>query len=159
VSDPGVEPLLEEISELYAIMLRVARGVHDRDDAMTATQRLALIEIANAGPLRLKSLARRMNTTPATVTRAIDALEGLSFVERRADPDDKRGVIVATTRRGRTWADQRRREIRKVVENVPEAARRERLVRDLSRLNAALREASGMDEISRNALLARNDPA
>jgi hypothetical protein len=41
---------------------------------------------------------------------------------------------------------------------VPEAARRERLVRDLSRLNAALREASGTDEISRGALLARNDP-
>jgi DNA-binding MarR family transcriptional regulator len=159
VSDPGVEPLLEEISELYAIMLRIARGVHDRDDAMTATQRLALIEIGNAGPLRLKTLARRMNTTPATVTRAIDALEELRLVERRSDADDKRGVIVATTRRGRSWVDRRRREIRKVVEVVPESARSERLVRDLGRLNAALRDGSGTDEISRGALLARNDPA
>jgi DNA-binding MarR family transcriptional regulator len=159
VSEPGVESLLEEISELYAIMLRIARGVHDGDDAMTATQRLALIEIANAGPLRLKTLARRMNTTPATVTRAIDALEELTFVERRADPEDKRGVIVATTRRGRSWADRRRREIRKVIEVVPETARRERLVRDLRRLNAALRDASGTDELSRGALLARGDLA
>jgi DNA-binding MarR family transcriptional regulator len=159
VSDPGVEPLLEEISELYAIMLRIARGVHDRDDAITATQRLALIEIGNAGPLRLKTRARRMNTTPATVTRAIDALEELRLVERRSDADDKRGVIVATTRRGRSWVDRRRREIRKVVEVVPESARSERLVRDLGRLNAALRDGSGTDEISRGALLARNDPA
>src|SRR5690348_10892047 len=103
-------------------MLRIASRVHDRDDAMTATQRLGLIEIANAGPLRLKTLARRMNTTPATVTRAIDALEELGFVERRSDPDDKRGVIVATTRRGRSWADTRRREIRKVIEALPETA-------------------------------------
>jgi DNA-binding MarR family transcriptional regulator len=145
---------MEEISELYAIMLRIARGANDRDDPMTATQRLALIEIAAGGPLRLRTLARRMNTTPATVTRAVDALEQLGFVERRADPEDRRGVVVATTRRGRSWADKRGREIRQVVAVVPPQARSERLVRDLRRLNAALRDASGTDEVSRGALLA-----
>ena len=92
------EALLNEISELSAIVLRIARRVHEPDEeTMTTTQRLALIEIALAGPMRLRNLARRMETTPATATRAVDALEELGFVRRTPEPDDKRGVLVAAT--------------------------------------------------------------
>jgi DNA-binding MarR family transcriptional regulator len=66
---------MTEIAELYAIVLRVARRVHEGDEPMTATQRLALMEIVAVGPLRLRTLARRMETTPPTATRAVDALE------------------------------------------------------------------------------------
>src|SRR4051794_7866388 len=52
-SPDRAEDLLVEISELYAIVLRIARRVHDRDEAFTATQRLALIEIVAVGPLRV----------------------------------------------------------------------------------------------------------
>jgi len=143
-----------EVGELYAIVLRIARRVHEGDAAMTSTQRLALIEIAAAGPIRPNLLARRMDTTPATVTRAIDALEELGFVRRCKNPDDRRGILVAVTRTGRRWADRRRRLVQEALCQIPPAAAPARLVTDLIRLNAALRETTGHVEGSRSALLA-----
>ena len=80
--DARVQALLDEIGELYAILLRISRRV-DHDEPMTATQRLALIEIAVVGPMRLLDLAARMDTTAATASRAIDVLEDLRLVSRR----------------------------------------------------------------------------
>lgn len=121
---------------------------------MTATQRLALMEIHAAGPLRPNLLARRMDTTPATVTRAIDALEDACFVRRTDSVGDRRGVLVAVTAKGQRWAEKRRKLVREAITSIPAEAAPERLVKDLARLNAALRDATGHDEISRGALLA-----
>jgi DNA-binding MarR family transcriptional regulator len=148
------EELMGEISELYALVLRIARRVHDDPESMTSTQRLALIEINAIGPVRPNHLAKVMDTTPATVTRAIDALEDWRLVARRADPRDRRGVLVAVTARGARWADRRGRLIREVICQLPPSAAPARLVTDLARLNAELRKASGHSEVSRGALLA-----
>jgi DNA-binding MarR family transcriptional regulator len=153
-SPDRADALMGEIAELYAIVLRIARRVHQDDDAMTATQRLALMEVAAAGPLRLRQLAGRMDTTPATATRAVDALEELGLVVRKPDPNDRRGVLVDSTARGRRWADVRRDALRQVVDTVaPHAPGR--LASDLARLNAALRAETGHDDVSRHALLTR----
>jgi DNA-binding MarR family transcriptional regulator len=148
------EELMGEISELYALVLRIARRVHDDPESMTATQRLALIEINATGPVRPNHLAKVMDTTPATVTRAIDALEEWGLVARRSDPRDGRGVLVTVTARGRRWADRRRKLIRDVLGELPPSAAPARLVKDLERLNAELRKAGGHSEVSRGALLA-----
>jgi DNA-binding MarR family transcriptional regulator len=148
------EALLDEIGELYAIVLRIARRIHAGDEPMTVTQRLALIEIAHAGPLRLRNLAQRMDTTPATATRAVDALEEWGFVRRRPEPADRRGVLVVVTPRGRRWADRRRALLREAIDALADAKVPDRLIRDMAQLNAALREVSGHDDVSRSALLA-----
>lgn len=148
------EDLLDEIGELYAIVLRIARNVHEGDEPMTATQRLALIEISNAGAMRLRQLAQRMDTTPATATRAVDALEEWRFVVRKPDPDDKRGVLVVPTKRGLRWAQKRRAALLEVLEAIPDASTPARLLTDLCRLNEALRTESGHSEVARGQLLA-----
>jgi DNA-binding MarR family transcriptional regulator len=148
------EALLAEISELYALVLRIARRVHDGPEAMTSTQRLALIEIAAIGPVRPNYLARLMDTTPATVTRAIDALEEWGLVARRSDPKDGRGILVAVTARGARWADRRGKLVREAICQLPPSAAPGRLVKDLERLNTELRKASGHSDVSRGALLA-----
>jgi DNA-binding MarR family transcriptional regulator len=148
------DALLDQIAELHAIVLRIARRVSDDSEPMTATQRLALIEIAAVGPIRLRSLARRMETTPATATRAVDALEGWGYVTRAPEPNDRRGVLVAATRKGNRWVDRRRALLRKAITQIGADAIPPRLVDDLSRLNAALREETGHDDVSRGALLA-----
>lgn len=148
------EALLDEIGELYAIVLRIARRVQDADEPMTATQRLALIEIAAAGPVRLRNLASRMETTPATATRAVDALEEWGFVRRKPEPADRRGVLVVATPKGRRWADRRRAVLREVIATLSEARVSERLIRDMAQLNAALRDATGHDDVARGSLLA-----
>ncbi len=148
------ESLLDEIGELYAIVLRIARNVSDGDEPMTASQRLALMEVSNVGAMRLRQLAQRMDTTPATATRAVDALADWGFVVRKPDPDDKRGVLVMPTKRGLRWSQKRRAMVLEVLEAIPDATTPARLVTDLARLNDALRNESGHSEVARGALLA-----
>ena len=148
------DELVREISELYALVLRIARRVRDDPESMTSTQRLALIEINVIGPVRPSFLAKVMDTTPATVTRAIDALEEWGLVTRRGDPADGRGVLVAVTARGARWSERRAELVREVLCELPPAAAPARLIKDLERLNAELRKVSGHSEVSRGALLA-----
>jgi len=144
-----------EISELYAIVLRIARRVHDADEAFTATQRLALIEVVAVGPLRLGHLASRMDTTPATATRAVDALEDARYVRRRPDPADRRGTVVEATAKGQRWSDRRRKLLLEVLQELPPNAAPARLIADMARLNDVLRTSTGHDDVGRGALLAR----
>ena len=53
-TDDLAHELLDEIGELYAIVLRISRRIADVEP-LTATQRPALIEIAVVGPLRLRN--------------------------------------------------------------------------------------------------------
>jgi DNA-binding MarR family transcriptional regulator len=145
--------LLEEIGELYAIILRVSRRLPEVEP-LTATQRLALIEIASVGPLRLRNLASRMDTTPATASRAVDVLAEFGLVIRRADPDDGRAVQIGPTAKGRRWSEQRREELLDVMRCLPADLTSSRFVREIAGLNAALRERTGHDDVARGQLLA-----
>lgn len=153
LSTERAETLLEEIGELYAIILRISRRIEERE-ALTVSQRLALIEIVSVGPLRLSNLASRMDTTPATATRAVDRLEELGFVRRTEDKSDARAVLVGATASGKRWAVRRRALILESLEAIPADAAAAHLVGDIRRLNAALREVTGHDEVARGALLA-----
>jgi DNA-binding MarR family transcriptional regulator len=98
------------LEELGALVRHVSRLTGSLDDsaAMTATQRLALFELAEHGPLRLNELAHRLGVSAPTATRAVDALETHGWAERVADPDDRRAQRVGITRRGRACVAERR---------------------------------------------------
>lgn len=147
------EALLEEIGELYAIILRISRRIEERE-ALTVTQRLALIEIVAVGPLRLSNLASRMDTTPATASRAVDRLEELRLVSRNHDATDARAVLLSATARGRRWSERRRALVLESLRAMPREAVGPGLIDDINHLNAALREVTGHDEVARGALLA-----
>lgn len=151
--DARVQSLLDEIGELYAILLRLSRRV-DHDEPMTATQRLALIEVAVVGPMRLLDLAARMDTTAATASRAIDALEELRLVSRRADPHDGRAIQIVATAKGRRWSERRRAKLHDLLADLPNNVASVRLANQIAKLNAELREATGHSEVARGALLA-----
>jgi DNA-binding MarR family transcriptional regulator len=136
-----IDAILAEIGTTYTILLRIAHELAG-DEAMTGTQRLALIEIVAGEPLRLRDLAARMSTTPATATRAVDALEELKFARRKRDPDDRRGVLVVATTRGRRWSDDRRAGFVEVLKRLPPDAVTPEAVASLGRLNDALADAA-----------------
>jgi DNA-binding MarR family transcriptional regulator len=145
--------LLEEIGELYAIILRISRRLPDVEP-LTATQRLALIEIVSVGPLRLRNLASRMDTTPATASRAVDVLEDFRLVRRRADPEDGRAIQIEPTAKGKRWSDARYAELIEILQCLPSDLTSPRFVAEIGRLNAALRDRTGHDDVARGALLA-----
>jgi DNA-binding MarR family transcriptional regulator len=151
--DARAQALLDEIGELYAILLRISRRV-EHDEPMTSTQRLALVEVAVVGPMRLRELAARMDTTDATASRAIDALEAHRFVTRRGDPKDGRAIQIVITAKGKTWSDRRRAQLHDLLADLPSDVATVRLAKEIAHLNAALREATGHSDVARGALLA-----
>jgi DNA-binding MarR family transcriptional regulator len=58
------------------------------------------------GPLTLGAVGRRLWITPATVTSAIDRLEGVDLCRRASHPDDARATLVEITAKGRKLFDQ-----------------------------------------------------
>jgi DNA-binding MarR family transcriptional regulator len=90
---PAVERLLIEIAR--------RRFGEVEPSPLSFTQQVGLAVIVDDGPMRLRTLARRIGTTAATATRTTDALEAAGLVERRPDPADGRGVLVSSTRLGR----------------------------------------------------------
>ncbi|MFC5501454.1 MarR family winged helix-turn-helix transcriptional regulator [Lysinimonas soli] len=57
----------------------------------------ALAMIARHGPLRLSDLAQLESVSAPTMTRTVAELESRRLVERSADPEDGRAVLVAIT--------------------------------------------------------------
>jgi DNA-binding MarR family transcriptional regulator len=99
------------IEGLLAAMLRQRRSGRDPEPGSLSTfQWLMLARLADGGPVRLGSLADALGTTDATASRTVDVLESSALAERRDDPDDARGVIVAATADG--TAEVRRRRSR-----------------------------------------------
>ena len=61
-----------------------------------ARQALAVLDGAGE-PLSPTEIARRLIVTTASVTSLLDTLERRGLVERRPDPADRRGLLVAIT--------------------------------------------------------------
>src|SRR6478752_5674446 len=93
--------ILDQLGKLLRELTRLAGGADLDGPAMTATQRIALVEIADAAPLRLNDLAARMGTSAPTASRTVDVLDELGLVTRTPDPDDRRAVRIELTHAGR----------------------------------------------------------
>jgi DNA-binding MarR family transcriptional regulator len=122
-------------------MVRQRRSGRDPDPGSLSTfQSLLLSRLVDDGPIRLGRLAGALGTTKATASRTVDVLEANGLAERREDPDDARGVIVAATAEG--VGDVRRRRRRLV--RLAERALRDLTPAEASRVTAALVELHGV---------------
>jgi DNA-binding MarR family transcriptional regulator len=135
VTDPS-RRILEELVHVLRHLTRISGGPHE-GPPMTATQRLALFELIDAGPLRLNDLAARMGTTPPTASRAVDTLDELGMVERTSDPTDRRALQIQLTASGRQAVEERQARVyasfRPAAARLP-AAERKQLADLLARL-------------------------
>jgi DNA-binding MarR family transcriptional regulator len=141
-TDPG-ERILEELSRLIRQLTRISGGP-DEARAMTATQRLALFELVDSGPLRLNDLAQRMGTSAPTASRAVDALDELGLVERHPDPTDRRAITIELTADGRRSVEERKARVYAAFRPAAAAlspADREQLAELLARLAAKLSDS------------------
>ncbi len=138
-ADPG-KRILEELSRLIRQLSRISGGPDD-GPAMTATQRLALFDLVEGGPLRLNDLAQRMGTSAPTASRAVDALDELGLVERHTDPTDRRAITIELTDNGRRSVEERKARVYAAFRPAAAAlspAEREQLAELLARLAAQL---------------------
>ncbi len=67
---------------------------------------LMLLSFSRKGTLPLGKIGERLQVNAASVTNAVDRLEGDGLVARRANPDDGRGTLARLTAAGRQRALQ-----------------------------------------------------
>jgi DNA-binding MarR family transcriptional regulator len=65
---------------------------------------LMLLSFSRNGALPLGKIGERLQVNPASVTNAVDRLEGDGLVTRRSNPDDGRGTLALLTAGGRRRA-------------------------------------------------------
>jgi DNA-binding MarR family transcriptional regulator len=108
--------LAEVVERLIAVVIRQRSAIPGPEPRqLTTTQALALLTLADEGPLRLGTLADRIATTDATASRAVDVLEAAAFVRRAPHPLDGRGVSVELTSAGRREVRRRRKRMAAMV--------------------------------------------
>ena len=78
-----------------------------REMSLTAMSTLSTLD--RSGARRITDLASVEGVTQPSMTALVSALERSEFVERRADPTDKRVVLVAITASGARYVRARRR--------------------------------------------------
>jgi DNA-binding MarR family transcriptional regulator len=103
---PAETPARTDTGELAASLrlsvTRLARLLRQQSDAaLTPTQLAALATIDRSGPLSIGALAEVEQIGAPTATKVADKLCGAGYVERRADPGDRRVTRLATTPAGR----------------------------------------------------------
>jgi DNA-binding MarR family transcriptional regulator len=105
--DDETVQILLDLSRLLRNLTRLVGGADD-GPAMTATQRIALVELGDYGPSRLNDLAARMGVSAPTASRSVDALHELGFVERVVDPHDRRALNIELSARGKELLEARK---------------------------------------------------
>ncbi|WP_240422833.1 MarR family winged helix-turn-helix transcriptional regulator [Leucobacter sp. wl10] len=68
-----------------------------------------LAELEQSGSARVSDLAQQQRISQPSMTGLVQRLEGERWVERRADPDDRRASLVSITAAGRSALDDYRR--------------------------------------------------
>lgn len=86
---------------LRLTMTRLSRQLRRREPTeLTISQLSALASIVRGGPVAMGQLAEMENLPSPAATRLADKLEAAGLVQRQANPDDRRGVLIAPTAAG-----------------------------------------------------------
>jgi DNA-binding MarR family transcriptional regulator len=66
----------------------------------------------------MKEVSSFLRITPPSATALINGLVAAKFLERRADPDDRRSVRLRLTPKGRTFIGRRLAEVEQQMEHI-----------------------------------------
>ncbi|WP_029896894.1 MarR family winged helix-turn-helix transcriptional regulator [Desulfohalovibrio reitneri] len=94
-----LESILDSLGRIRQAMNRQSRSL-DASIHLTAPQLVCMRQLQVAGPMTLGALARRVHTSPASLTGLVDRLERKDMVQRRRDEVDRRKVLVEMTKSG-----------------------------------------------------------
>ncbi|MEV6632075.1 MarR family transcriptional regulator [Actinoplanes sp. NPDC051470] len=142
------DDVLGTIETQVAMLMRLGEATRRATDlkphrALDRSAYVILRHLESAGPLNVSALADRLNLDGSTVTRQVTALENAALVERRRDPNDGRGTVIAATDRGLEQMEAVRVARRAVYDRVLRSwtpDERAALATTLTRFNGSLEE-------------------
>lgn len=91
--------------DAFARAVRRARGGSTADGGLTLSQYGLLQALSGGRAARMRDLAEEAGIAPSTATRILDALERRAIIRRARSSEDRRGVTVSLTERGREVLD------------------------------------------------------
>lgn len=100
--------LLLRVREL---LLRELDAVLSRLGTSHARYQVLSIVCPEPGGLQLREIAARASVHPTTMTSTIDRLARDGLIERRADPNDRRGILAVATPKGQKLYQQAHAEL------------------------------------------------
>ena len=118
---------LEIAERLHSAAIRLLRRVRVADDetGLSAPKLSALAVLVFGGPMNLKDLARAEQVTPPTMSKLVGDLQAQGLAAKRADREDKRGVRIEVTAKGRALMEEGRARrlalLRKKLTLLPKA--------------------------------------
>lgn len=118
-----VDAVLDGSRALVAVSARSIAGTRN----VTLPQFRMLVVLAD-GASTLTGLAAQLDVAPSTALRMVDRLVTAGLVERTVRPENRRETRLSLTTAGRrtvrTVTQRRRRDLRAVLERLPESRRR-----------------------------------
>jgi len=115
---PGPDPAAVDTADAVGTQLiRLVRLIErgqaqyqaDNPDAVERATYHLLVHLVKDGPRRAGALAEAVHSDPSTISRQIGHLVKLGYVERTADPEDRRATLLAATAEGRRIFEHNRR--------------------------------------------------
>ena len=99
-ADPAGDEALADAFGAVARQLREKSAETLAPWDITPAHLRALRTLSRHGTMRLSELSDRLQVAPRTATAVVDALEARGLVRRRADPGDRRAILVEVTEHG-----------------------------------------------------------
>jgi DNA-binding MarR family transcriptional regulator len=95
----GMDTATQITGRLFALAPKLVelQDLGAREYGLTYARGRVLAALHVSGPVVMRALAQAVGVRPRTMTGLIDSLEADGWVQRRADPTDRRATIVATT--------------------------------------------------------------
>lgn len=115
------------LSASRALVAVAARSLASCENEITLPQYRVLVILCARGAQRVADLAEALDVLPSTATRMCDRLAAKRLIGRSRSAHDRRIVNVTVTPAGRELVDRvsdaRRKELRKVLAQIPPAGR------------------------------------
>lgn len=117
----------DDVTRLRAAIGRLSRQLNASvaDVGYSPSQLSVLGTVARRGPIGIGELAELEGVNPTMLSRIVGKLSDASLIERIADPDDGRAVVVQTTAAGRKLharvREQRSKALAARLQNMSES--------------------------------------
>jgi DNA-binding MarR family transcriptional regulator len=149
--DNTVDAITDALLTASRLLVAIsARSIADVDDSITIPQFRSLVILSSRGSMNLATLAGLLGVQPSTTGRMVDRLVTAGLIDRQPHPNSRRELLVELSPRGhelvRMVMARRRREIARVVQNMPERER-QGLVRTLTAFTTSGHEPAAQIEI------------
>ena len=102
--DPKNKSLAEKMANLVFTLRQKCAAkdmVFVRRLHITPAEFNCLLQFFNHDGLNVKDLAQRLHITPGGVTRIVTSLEKKGILKREIAPNDRRGILVSLTEKGK----------------------------------------------------------